>query len=253
LLLLQGKDLTSLARLTSVQLNQTLASLYIRVTAISQRVALQDALRNYYAIAGTTASASFARAKSDLFSNIEMATSLLEARVYDNGLNQLPDLTVSKVDYHFPDSITAPTLIQLAGPANVTSQITVLGPVAVPDAPQTYAYSFTIPINNTNASSTPPTLGYLSTIVSTLPLQRVVNDGVGIGQTGQFLIVANAGSHFEVILPPLRTPDIYGVEILRGQYPAIDMAFRNQSGSLVNTHNSYGTAVSVGYTVLQLQ
>ena len=169
--------------------------------------------------------------------------------MYDNGFNQLPNLTVSKVNYDFPNSLipTGPPPAQL--PHGITSSNGLLGPVAVPAIPGSYAFSLTIPIINVNANSTPPTLGYLSIIINTGPLQRVINSTTGLGQTGQLLVVANIGSHYNIILPPVRTPNIFEHDILPGQYPAIDMVFMNKTGFLANTHNAYGTPVSVGYTV----
>jgi len=237
--------------LKSAALNQTISGLYNQVSAIAVLAPLQRALVDYYATAETT-NVEFGSTFSDLFFAIRIQTYLLKAQVYDNSFNQLPNLTVSEVNYDFPESLipTRPPPVQLPGAINSSSEL--LGPVAVPATRGLYAFSLTIPIINFNARSTPPTLGYLSMIINTAPLQRVVSGTTGIGQTGQLLVVANMGSHYVVIFPPVRTPEIYEHDILPGQYPAIDMTFMNKTGFLVNTHNANGTPVSVGYTVCHI-
>lgn len=234
--------------LKSVQLNQTIGTLYQQVYSVTTRVLIQAALINYYAQAQNP-NADFPLAYNDLSTAMGTQTSLYEARVYDNNFNGLPNLTISEVDYDFPDSLipTAPPQPPLPGMPKTTGEL--LGPVYVPAAPGTFAFSLTIPIMNINASSVPPQLGYLSMIVTASGLQRAVNDTTGMGQTGQLLVVAKNGSHYDVLLPPARTPNVYQQDIYPGQYPAIDLAFKNKTGFLIDTHNAYGTAVSVGYTV----
>jgi hypothetical protein len=245
---LQGNNLVTIAVLKSVQLNQTIGSLYNQVFSITTRVLLQHALVDYYAL-DQAADTVFPEAYGDLNTAIGTQTSLYAGRVYDNSFNLLSNLTISDVNYEFPSSLipTAAPPPPLAGMVNTSGEL--LGPVAVPAAPGTYAISITIPILNVNASSSPPRLGYMSIIVTASGLQRAVNDTTGMGQTGQLLVVAKNGSHYDVVLPPARTPSVYEVDIYPGQYPAIDLAFKNKTGFLINTHNAFGAAVSVGYTV----
>ena len=80
-------------------------------------------------------------------------------------------------------------------------------------------------------------------------LLRAVNDSTGIGSTGQLLVIAHNGSHYDVVLPPFRTPQLYGQDFYPGQYPAVDMAFKNRTSYLISTHNVGNESVSVGYTV----
>ena len=81
----------------------------------------------------------------------------------------------------------------------------------------------------------------------------MVNDTTGMGETGQLLVVAKNGSHYDVILPPARTLQSYDQIFLPGQYPAVDMAFKSLTGYLISTHDAAGAHVSVGYTVGVLQ
>ena len=209
---------------------------------------IQRALVNYYN-QSQSPDVDFPQAYNDLSTAIGTQSSLLEGRVYDNSFNLLTNLTISNVNYPFPDSLlpTVPPQPPLPGMVNTTGEL--LGPVLVPAAPGTYAFSITIPIVNINTTSVPPNLGYLSIIVTASGLQRAVNDTTGMGQTGQLLVVAKNGSHYDIILPPARTPQVYDTDIYPGQYPAIDLAFKNQTGFLIDTHNAVGSPVSVGYTV----
>jgi hypothetical protein len=173
----------------------------------------------------------------------------MEGRIYTNDFTPLPNLTVSDVSYSFPDNLF-PTTIPPPGPGgNQLTSGEILGPVAVPDVPGSYVISMTIPIVNINTSSTPLILGYISTIVTASGLQRAVNDSTGMGQTGQLLVVAKNGSHYDIVLPPGRTPNIFDQNFSRGSYPAVDDAFKNRTGFLIDTHNAANAPVSVGYNV----
>lgn len=238
----------TIAVLKSVQINQTINFLYSQVFAISTRILVQRSLVNYYAEAQPP-DTTFAEAFNDLQTAVGTQEQILEGRVYTNDLIQLTNLTVSDVSYDFPD-ILFPTEIPPVTPGT-TSMTTgqLLGPVAVPATPGSYALSITIPIVNINASSSPPILGYMSMIFTASGLQRAMNDSTGMGQTGQLLVVAVNGTHYDVILPPFRTPQIYGEDFFPGQYPAVDLAFQNRTGYITSTHNDEGSSVSVGYTV----
>jgi len=171
---------------------------------------------------------------------------VLAARVYTNDFTLLPNLTVSNVAYDFPPGLT-PTAVSSG--LNSTTSGEILGPVSFPATPGSYALSMTIPIININANTTPLMLGYISVIFTARGLQRTVNDTVGMGQTGQVLVITTNGSHHKIILPPVRTPLVYGQVILQGEYPAIEIALKNNMGYIINTNNAVGAPVSVGYTV----
>lgn len=86
-------------------------------------------------------------------------------------------------------------------------------------------------------------------IVTANGLLRAVNDSTGMGETGQLILLAQRNNEYEVILPPLRTPEIFGLDFNLSQYPAARIAFQNGTGYLMDTHNAAGADVSVGYTV----
>jgi osomolarity two-component system, sensor histidine kinase SLN1 len=240
---LQGNNLVAISELKSIQLSQAIDSLYDQVFAVTTRETIQEGLVNFYAT-GEAPHVEFPEAHRSLRTAIGTQQSLLEGRVYTNNFTLLPALTISHVDYDLPDSLipTAPPVDMVNTPGELR------GPVVVHATPGLYACSITIPIINVNGS-TPSTLGYLSMIVSASCLQRVVNDTTGMGQTGQILLIAKHGPHYNVIFPPARTPNIYERHIFPGQYPAIDLTFKNRTGFLINTPNDMETPVSVGYTV----
>jgi hypothetical protein len=233
----------------SVQLNQTINFLYNQVFGVTTRVLIQAALTSFYA-GNLSASAEFAAAYSDLGTAIGTQANLLAGRVYTNDFTRLPNLTFNSVLYTLPDNLY-PTSIPPNPPNDNrnTSAGQVLGPVAIPDSPGSYALSFTIPVINNNASSNPLILGYMSMIVTANGLLRAVNDSTGMGETGQLILLARRNNEYEVILPPLRTPEIFGLDFNLSQYPAAQIAFQNQTGYLIDTHNAAGTDVAVGYTV----
>jgi osomolarity two-component system, sensor histidine kinase SLN1 len=236
----------------SVQLNQTINFLYNQVFSITTRVLIQAALVNYYAT-NQTPDATFPAAYNDFQAAIGTQSTTLEGRVYTNNFTRLTNLTFSTVGYPFPDSLFPDTIPPTPpGDNRNTSAGQVSGPVAVPQSPGTYALSFTIPIVNSNTSSTPLILGYMSMVVSASGLLRAVNDSTGMGETGQTLVIARNDSEYQIILPPLRTPDLFEQSFNLSQSPAAEAAFQNQTGFLIDTHNSLGTAVSVGYTVPSL-
>lgn len=233
----------------SVQLNQTINFLYSQVFGVTTRVLIQGALVSYYA-ANISANAQFAAAYDDLETAIGSQANLLAGRVYTNDFTPLPNLTFTSVTYAFPDSLF-PTSIPPNPPNDNrnTSAGQVLGPAPIAATPGSYALSFTIPIINNNASSTPLILGYISMIVNANGLLRAVNDSTGMGETGQLIVLAQRDNMYEVILPPLRTPEIFGQEFNLSQYPAAQVAFQNKTGYLIDTHNAAGTDVAVAYTV----
>jgi hypothetical protein len=156
------------------------------------------------------------------------------------------------VSYNFSDSLY-PTQVPStsAGVSNSTAG-ELLGPVAVSASPGTYALGLTIPIINMNSSSQPSVLGYLVMVVSAGGLLRAVNDSTGMGQTGQTLVVARNNSQYQIVLPPLRTPQVFGQMFNLSQNPAVQAIFQNQTGYNIDTHNALGDAVSEGYTVFSL-
>lgn len=242
--------MVTLAVLKSVQLNQTINFLYNQVFGVTTRVLIQGALLSYY-VNNSTITSNFTAAYSDLQTAIGTQTNLLAGRVYSNTFDRLENLTFSSVDYDLPDSLY-PTAIP-PNPANDnrnTSAGQVLGPVAVSATPGNYALSFTIPIINNNSTATTQILGYMSMIVTATGLMRVVNDSTGMGETGQLLVLSPIGTdQYDVILPPLRTPNAFNQQYNISQYPAVQDAFANKTGYTIDTHNAYGTPVSVGYTV----
>lgn len=233
----------------SVQLNQTINFLYNQVFSITTRVLIQRTLQDYYSTY-TPADTVFANAYSDFQTAIGSQSTLYAGQIYTNNFTPLTNLTYSTVSYPFPESLY-PTAIPPTPPDDNrnTSAGQVLGPVSVPASPGLYALSFTIPIVNSNASSQPLILGYVSMIVSAAGLLRAVNDSTGMGQTGQTLVVQKNNSQYEVMLPPLRDPELFGQSFNLTQFPAVQLAFQNQTGYLIDTSNALGNGVSVGYTV----
>ena len=209
---------------------------------------IQRSLINYYA-SNDKPDSIFEGAFNDLQTAIGTQSQLLAGQVYANDFTLLSNLTVSDVSYTFPSSLYPTAIPPIRPGLNSTNTGEIMGPVAVPATPGSYALSMTIPILNTNASTTPRILGYLSVIFTASGLQRAVNDTTGMGQTGQLLVVAKNGSHYDIILPPARTPQVYEQDFITGQYPAVDMAFGNSSGYCIDTHNAAGAPVSVGYNV----
>ena len=235
----------------SVQLNQTINFLYNQVFGVTTRVLIQSALASFYA-GNISANTEFAAAYNDLQTAIGTQANLLAGRVYSSNFTRLQNLTFTTVNYSFPDSLYPTALPPLYPNQNPTSAGQVLGPASIADSPGLYAMSFTIPILNNNASSVPLILGYMSMIVNGNGLLRAVNDSTGMGATGQLLLLAQNNDTYQVILPPLRTPDIYGAVYNLSQYPAAKVAFQNKTGYLIDTHNADGADVSVGYTVCKL-
>jgi osomolarity two-component system, sensor histidine kinase SLN1 len=245
---LQGDNLVTIAVLKSVQINQTLNFLYNQVFTITTRAMIQRSLINYYA-SSDNADTIFEGAFNDLQTAVGTQSQILAGQVYTNDFTLLPNLTVSDVSYTFPDSLYPTAIPPILPGLNSTTTGEILGPVSVPATPGSYALSMTIPILNTNASTTPRILGYISAIFTASGLQRAVNDTTGMGQTGQLLVVAKNGSHYDIILPPARTPQVYEQDFTQGQYPAVDKAFQKLTGYWINTHNAAGAPVSVGYNV----
>jgi osomolarity two-component system sensor histidine kinase SLN1 len=244
---LQGNNLVTIAVLKSVQINQTINFFYNQAFAITTRVMIQQALVDYYTEAQSP-DTEFPGAYNDLKTAIGTQAQILEGRMYTNDFTPLTNLTVSVVPYDFPNMLF-PTTIPPVDPSNNATTGQLLGPIAVPAAPGTYALSITIPVLNTITNSTPLMLGYISMVFTATGLLRAVNDSTGMGQTGQLLVVAKNGDHFDVMLPPFRTPQVYGQDFLPGQYPAVDFAFKNRTGYLISTYNAAGSPVSVGYNV----
>jgi len=251
LLDVQGNNLVTIAVLKSVQINQTINNLYNQVLAITTRVMIQRSLLTY-SEENFPSNFSFTNAYNDLSVAIGAQPAIQAAQVYDTNFTKLPNLTISDVTFPIPDILwpTAKPPLPANGKVNNSGQV--LGPVMVNAAVGSFSLSLTIPVLNTDASSSPAILGYLSIVFSAAGLQRAVNDSTGMGQTGQLLVVERNESFYSIILPPLRTPQLYNTPIYPGQYPAIDQTFINRTGYDISTHNAAGNPVSVGYTVFIL-
>jgi osomolarity two-component system, sensor histidine kinase SLN1 len=245
---LQGNNLVTIAVLKSVQINQTLNFLYNQAFAVTTRAMIQRSLVRYYA-SHEKPDSIFEGAFNDLQTAIGTQPQILAGQIYTNDFTLLPNLSASDVPYTFPASLYPTAIPPIHRGFNSTTTGEILGPVAVPATPGSYALSMTIPILNTNASTSPHILGYMSLIFTAAGLQRAVNDTTGIGQTGQLLVVAKNGSNYDFILPPARTPQVYGQSFMPGQYLAVDMAFQNGTGYYISTRNSVNALVSVGYNV----
>ena len=209
---------------------------------------IQHALINYYSSKEHSDSV-FAGVYNDLSTFIRTQAQILAARVYTNDFTLLPNLTVSIAPYDFPANLIPTAIPLVLKGVNSSNAGEIIGPVSVPATPGSSALSMTIPIINTNARTTPLILGYISLIFTASRLQLAVNDTVGMGQTGQLLVVTTNDSHYDIILPPVRTPQIYGQVVQKGEYAAMEMAFKNSTGYVIDTYNALGERVSVGYTV----
>lgn len=249
LLDLQGNNLVTIAVLKSVQINQTINSLYNQAYGLTTRVLIQAALVKYYA-EHESPNSTFPTAYSDLSTAIGTQQLILGGRIYANDFTPLPNFTLTNVPYNFSNSLFPTSIPPPPRSGNQINAGLLLGPEAVPDTPGSYILSLTIPIVNTNASSNPLILGYIAMVMTATGLLRAVNDSTGIGSTGQLLAITRNGSHYDVVLPPFRTPQLYGQDFYHGQYPAVDMAFKNRTSYLISTHNVANESVSVGYTVL---
>jgi len=248
LLEVQGNNLVTIAVLKSVQINQTINNLYNQVLAITTRVMIQRSLVTYYE-ENFPSNFSFASAYNDLAVAVGAQPAIQAAQVYDINFNELTNLTFTGVTFPIPDALWPTTKPPLPANGNVNNSGQVLGPVMINTTAGSFSLSLTIPVLNTNASSSPAIIGYISVVFSAAGLQRAVNDSTGIGQTGQLLVVEQNETFYSIILPPLRTPQIYYTPIYPSQYPAIDQAFMNRTGYDISTHNAAGNPVSVGYIV----
>jgi len=248
LLDVQGNNLVTIAVLKSVQINQTINNLYNQVLAITTRVMIQRSLLSYHE-ENFPSNFSFTNAYNDLAVAIGAQPAIQAAQVYDTNFTKLPNLTFTDVTFPIPDILWPTAKPPLPASGNVNSSGQVLGPVMINATVGSFSLSLTIPVLNTDASTTPAILGYLSIVFSAAGLQRAVNDSTGMGQTGQLLVVERNESFYSIILPPLRTPQIYNTPIYPGQYPAIDQTFMNRTGYDISTHNAAGNPVSVGCTV----
>lgn len=227
-------------------MNQTINFLYNQVFGVTTRVLLQLALTTY--ATGNQSSTVMTAAYNDLRTAIGTQGNILSGQVYSPNFTAISNLSYTGVSYDYPKDLY-PTGIPPLNPNDPrnASAGQVLGPVSVPQTPGGYALSFTIPIADNNSTTT--ILGYMSMIVSGSGLIKAVNDSTGMGHTGQLLVISQADQTFQVVLPPLRTPDLFGQEFNISESPAVGMAFANQTGYLTSTHNALGQEVSVGYTV----
>jgi len=247
---LQGTNLVTIAVLKSVQINQTINFLYNQVYTLTTRVLFQHSLITYIADSQPP-DTQFGSAYNDLSTAIGTQSQILAGRVYSPDFVLLPNLTVTDVTYSLPDALWPTSIPPTPVGSNQTSAGQLLGPLPIASQAGSYALSLTIPIVNTNSSASPLILGYMSCILTASGLLKAVNDSTGMGATGQLLVVARNDSHYDVVLPPLRTPQIYEEDFSPRQYPAVDLAFANKTGPgyLIDTHDAAGDPVSVGYTV----
>ncbi|KAK6496556.1 Histidine kinase [Arthrobotrys musiformis] len=143
-------------------------------------------------------------------------------------------------------------------------QSLLLGPVQVNSS--YYMISFTVPVHNSSRSL----IGFWTILLDAQLLVDIVNTTQGMGDTGQTLLVGpntitniyeprdrelTDDTEFRYLLPPVRTPDLYGTVDKMGRFQAVKKAYFsvNDSDDAVaelDTRNTQGQRVSVGYGII---
>ncbi|KAJ3163103.1 hypothetical protein HDU86_002272 [Geranomyces michiganensis] len=76
-----------------------------------------------------------------------------------------------------------------------------------------------------NTGSTQTQLGTIYMILDTSELQQILDDTAGLGTTGQLAVLTPINqSFFNVVLPPVHTPHLFGQALLLSEYGAINQA-----------------------------
>ncbi|EPS40409.1 hypothetical protein H072_5764 [Dactylellina haptotyla CBS 200.50] len=145
-------------------------------------------------------------------------------------------------------------------------QSLLLGPVQVNSS--YYMISFTVPVHNNTGNRA--LLGFWTVLLDAKLLVDIVNTTQGMGGTGQSLLVGpntisnvfkredeplTAKTEFRYLLPPVRTPELYGTVQTMGNFSAVKNAYMNYNDSEdataeLDTRNPAGQRISVGYSVI---
>ncbi|KAK6522508.1 Histidine kinase [Arthrobotrys megalospora] len=143
-------------------------------------------------------------------------------------------------------------------------QSLLLGPVQVNSS--YYMISFTVPVHN----QTRALIGFWTILLDAQLLVDIVNTTQGMGDTGQTLLVGpntitniyeprdrelTDETEFRYLLPPVRTPELYGTVDKMGNFQAVKKAYFNVNASEeavaeLDTRNTQGQRVSVGYGIV---
>lgn len=164
-----------------------------------------------------------------------------------------------------------------------------LGPVVINSTLS--LLSFTIPIKKPDGQNGTQIVGFVTTVVSAKPLQEIISDTDGLGDTGQALLVGpawvnglwndtrmSANKHsrgyvedadkeigditskitgdfeFVYLLRPAKSPKLAGKTFkLRYYDPVWILSTLGKGGTDLDTTNPLGESVAVGYTVPQIQ
>ncbi|KAK6345040.1 Histidine kinase [Orbilia javanica] len=143
-------------------------------------------------------------------------------------------------------------------------QSLLLGPVQVNSS--YYMISFTVPVHN----STRALIGFWTILLDAQLLVDIVNTTQGMGDTGQTLLVGpntitniyeqrdrelTDDTEFRYLLPPVRTPELYGTVDKMGNFQAVKKAYfsvndSDEAVAELDTRNTQGQRVSVGYGII---
>ncbi|KAF3205280.1 Histidine kinase [Orbilia oligospora] len=143
-------------------------------------------------------------------------------------------------------------------------QSLLLGPVQVNSS--YYMISFTVPVHN----STRALIGFWTILLDAQLLVDIVNTTQGMGDTGQTLLVGpntitniyeprdrelTDDTEFRYLLPPVRTPELYGTVDKMGSFQAVKKAYfsvndSDEAVAELDTRNTQGQRVSVGYGII---
>ncbi|KAK6340469.1 Histidine kinase [Orbilia blumenaviensis] len=143
-------------------------------------------------------------------------------------------------------------------------QSLLLGPVQVNSS--YYMISFTVPVHN----STRNLIGFWTILLDAQLLVDIVNTTQGMGDTGQTLLVGpntitniyeprdrelTDDTEFRYLLPPVRSPELYGTVDKMGNFQAVKKAYfsvndTEEAVAELDTRNTQGQRVSVGYGII---
>jgi osomolarity two-component system sensor histidine kinase SLN1 len=178
-----------------------------------------------------------------------------------------------------PGSIDSLIPVKIRGevaPSDIAADGLFLGPISVQRAQDNtpiYVASLTVPVfNNTTAvPSTRNTLGYMTVVFNIHALVDVVNETLGLGQSGQVLLIGpnnrlnrwnNQSGEFNIsqntdqfkyILPPANDPRLALTTNAISSFPIVFRAWSDAdaqggvSGVDMDTKDATGTRVAVGY------
>lgn len=261
---LTGDSLQVVALLKASQVAQVFSFMYYQTYWLATQVPVQDSLSRYHA--GNHTAANWEDAAQFLNLTLESVELFYSISLYDVALNPVYNITnsTSQPDFNLieklfpigPNKLYPPSLSSLGGV------------VAGPFYEAGYLMSITLPVvgNSTVLIQHPSLTGYITVVMTSGNIQKVINESTGLQGGGTMILVGGVPEDvtnntqytgFRYLLPPTPQANLRFGDYNLSKYPVMAKALTTPDlklgGYSINAQTTVAKDVAVGYSQVRLK